>query len=270
MEAPRQDAGHVFKEAAAGDVGQRVDAARSDEGQQALHIDAGGLDQVVDQQALVVEQGRAVELPALVGGEAAHQRIAVGVDARGGEADQHIAFRHAVARQLLAALDRADAEARKVVVAGRVHAGHFRRLAADQRAAGHAAAFGDAGNDPLGNARIELAGGEIIKEEQGLGTLNDEIVDAHGDQIDADGVMPVMVDGELDLGADAVVAGDQQRVLVAGGLQIEERAETAEFGVRAGARCHPRERADRLDQRVAGGDVYPRLGVGIGLRSFVG
>ena len=46
-----------------------------------------------------------------------------------------MAGRNPLAGQLLAALDRADAEAGKVVVAWRIHARHFRRLAADQRAA---------------------------------------------------------------------------------------------------------------------------------------
>ena len=49
----------------------------------------------------------------------------------------------ALAGQHLVALDRADAEAGEVVVALGVHARHFGRLAADQRAAGLPAALGD-------------------------------------------------------------------------------------------------------------------------------
>ena len=54
------------------------------------------------------------------------------------------------ARQELAALDGADREAGEVVVAAVVHARHLGRLAADQRAAGLAAALGDAGDDARG------------------------------------------------------------------------------------------------------------------------
>ena len=60
-------------------------------------------------------------------------------------------------------------------------------------------------------AVVELAGGEIIEEEERLGALDDQVVDAHRDEVDADPVVPVMVDRQLQLGADAVIGGDQQR-----------------------------------------------------------
>ncbi len=44
----------------------------------------------------------------------------------------------------LAALGRTDREAREIVVVALIHAGHFGRLAADQRAARPTAAFGNA------------------------------------------------------------------------------------------------------------------------------
>ena len=59
---------------------------------------------------------------------------------------------------------------------------------------------------------IELAGGEIVEEEQRLGALHDEVVDAHGDEIDADRVVDAGLDGDLELGADAVVGGDQDGI----------------------------------------------------------
>ena len=95
------------------------------------------------------------------------------------------------------------------------------------------------GDDPLGDAVVELAGGEIVEEEQRLGALDDEVVGAHRDEVDADRVVPVVVDRELELGADAVVGGDQQRVGIAGRLGIEEPAEAADLGVRARARASP-------------------------------
>ncbi len=45
-------------------------------------------------------------------------------------------------------------------------------------------------------------------------------------------VVPVVVDRELELGADAVVAGDQQRIVVARRLRIEETAEAADLARR--------------------------------------
>ena len=60
--------------------------------------------------------------------------------AGGGKADDRIACGNVRARQQLAALGGADGKAGEVVVVVRVEAGHFRGLAADQRAAGLAAA----------------------------------------------------------------------------------------------------------------------------------
>ena len=66
----------------------------------------------------------------------AHQREAVGMDAGGGQADEHVARRHVRAGQERAALGGADGEAREVVIALGVEARHLGGLAADQRAAG--------------------------------------------------------------------------------------------------------------------------------------
>ena len=166
------------------------------------------------------------------------------------------------ARQQRAALGRADGKAGEIVVARRVKARHFRRLAADQRRAGLPAALGDAGDDGARHREIELAGGEIIEEEQRLGALHDQVVDAHGDEVDADGLVPPGLDGDLDLGADAVVGGDQHRVAKAGRLQVEQRAEAAEIGACARPRRRPGQRLDRLDKRIARIDVDAGLGIG--------
>ena len=116
--------------------------------------------------------------------------------------------------------------------------------------------------------RIEPAGGEIIEEEQGLRALDHEVVDAHGDEVDADRVEDAGVDGDLQLGADAVSGGDQHRIAVAGGLEVEQAAETADFGVGAGPPRRAHERLDRLDKGISGVDID--AGIGIGHARFSG
>ena len=128
-----------------------------------------------------------------------------------GQAEQHVALGDA-ARQLAAALHRPDREAREVEVARRIHARHLGGLAADQRRAGLGAAGGDAFDDAGRGRDLELAGGEVVEEEQRLGALADQVVDAHRHQVDADGVEPAGVDREPELGADAVGRGDEDRV----------------------------------------------------------
>ena len=186
------------------------------------------------------------------------------MDARRRQADQHVADLDVGARQHLAALDRADGEAREIVVAAAVHARHLGGLAADQRAAGLVAALGDAGDDLARDGDVELAGRIVVEEEQRLGALHDQVVDAHRDEIDADRRVAAGLDGDLELGADAVVGGDQDRVLVAGRLEVEEAAEAAEVGAgpRPARRLH--QRLDGLDQRIAGIDVDAGITVGDG------
>ena len=74
------------------------------------------------------------------------------------------------------------------------------------------------------------------------------------------------LDGDLELGAHAVVGSNQDRVLEAGPLQVEQRAEAAEVGIRAGPPRRLGERLDGLHQRVAGVDVDAALAVGEGRR----
>ena len=62
-------------------------------------------------------------------------------------------------------------------------------------------------------------------------------------------------DGDHQLGADAIVGGDQHRIAIAGRLEIEQAAETAEIGVGAWSAGRLDHRLDGLDQRVASIDV---------------
>ena len=106
-------------------------------------------------------------------------------------------------------LDDADAEAGEIVVLAVVHAGHLGGLAADQRAPACTQPSTMPRDHGLGDLDLQLAGGVVVQEEQRLGALHDDVVDAHGDQIDADRVVAAGVDREPQLGADPVGAGDQ-------------------------------------------------------------
>ena len=75
---------------------------------------------------------------------------------------------------------------------------------------------------------LEPAGGVVVEEEQRLGALHDDVVDAHRHQVDADRVGDARLDRDLELGADAVGAGDQDRVLEARRLEVEQAAEAAQ------------------------------------------
>ena len=114
--------------------------------------------------------------------------------------------------------------------------------------------------------RSEPSDGEVIEEEQGFGPLHDDVVDAHGHEVDADRVVAAGLDGDLDLRADAVIGGHQHRIAEPRRLEVEQTAETADLGVGAGAAGGAHERPDGLDHGVAGVDVDAGLRVSQTLR----
>jgi hypothetical protein len=102
---------------------------------------------------------------------------------------------------------------------------------------------------------------EVVEEEQRLGALHEDVVDAHRHQILAHGVVAVELERQLELGAHAVGARNQHRLLVLL-RQLEQRAETADAGHHAFAHGALGKRLDPVDQRVAGFDVNTGIAVG--------
>jgi len=164
----------------------------------------------------------------------------------------------------------AHREAREVEVAVGVHARHLGGLATDQRAARAAAALGDARHDAAAGLHIEVACRVVVEKEQGLGALDDNVVHAHRHQVDADRVGDAGLDRDHQLGADAVGAGDQDRVLEARGLEVEQAAEAAQAAHDTLAVGALGQRLDVLDQRVARVDIDARFLVREGRSVVVG
>ena len=160
------------------------------------------------------------------------------------------------------ALHRAHGKTCKVEIAPMIHARHFRRLAADQRAARRLTACRNAVDDAGGLFHIQLACGKIIKEKQWLCPLADQIIDAHRHQIHADCVHMARVNRNAQFGAHTIRCRHQNRVFIPRAFQIKQRAKPAK------ARHHPRPRRafgrwlDRLDQRIARINVHARLRIG--------
>src|SRR5439155_816640 len=78
------------------------------------------------------------------------------------------------------ALDDADGEARQVVLTGGVQVGELRGLAADEGAAREPAAGDDALHDRLDARRVKTRGADVVEEIEGLGAVDEDVVDAHG------------------------------------------------------------------------------------------
>ena len=86
-------------------------------------------------------------------------------------------------------------------------------LAPYQCAAGLAATFGDAGNKVVDEIGIGPAERDGVQEEQWLCALGGDVIDAHGNDIDADRVVLSEGPGDNRLRASAVCAQDEHGVL---------------------------------------------------------
>src|SRR5439155_476307 len=195
----------------------------------------------------------------------ADQRIAVGMRAARGEPEDHVARpdRAPVDDALL--LHHAEREAGKIVFVLGEGVRMLGRLAADQRAAGQLATRSDTLDDLRRNAHVELFADVVVEEEQRFSPASENVVDAHRHEIDAHRVVPLPLEGELELGADAVGSRHEHRVTVFL-RDLAQRAETADAGEHLGPQRAPGERLDRLDQRVAGLDVDAGVAVGKSFR----
>src|SRR4029078_7838926 len=115
----------------------------------------------------------------------------------------------------------------EIVIAGLVEARHLGSLAADQRAPRLFASQRDPFHDQGAYLGRKLAAGKIVEEEERFGALYDEVIDRHRDTIDADRVVDVGFNRDLDLGADAIGGGDQHRIGEARTLEVEKSPEAA-------------------------------------------
>jgi len=190
----------------------------------------------------------------------AGERVAVGVQALGRQPQQQVSLLHP-AGQGPVLLHHADDEAGHVVVVFGVGARHLRRLAADQRAGELGAGPGEAADDLLDPQRVHPPQRDVVEEEKRQRPLHQDVVDAVGDQIVADGVVDAGGDRHLDLGADAVGGGDQHRVAVAREVGTEHAAEGADLGEHSGVEGAAGERLDAVLRRVRRSDVDTRLAV---------
>jgi len=231
--------------------------------QAAQGVDAGRLEQFLAKRA-----AQLVHVPVHVPTCALEehlpgQRVAVGVQAAAGEREHGVPGLDPLRPEQVVCLDHACRRAREVVLVGIEQAGVLGRLAADQRSAGEPAPLGHPGHDGGDALGHDPAAGDVVGDEQRLGTADDEVVHEHADQVLADGVVPVHPLGDGDLGAHPIGGRRQQRSAVApqgrGVEQPGEAAETADdLGPAGPGDACPHE----LDRSVTGVDVDARGGVG--------
>jgi hypothetical protein len=129
--------------------------------------------------------------------------------------------------------------------------------------------LGDAFDHGGGGIHVEPAAGEVIEEEQRLGALHQDVIDAHRHQVLPDRVVAVPLEGQLELGADAVGARHQHRFAILF-RNLEQRAEAADAGQHLRTHGALRRWLDAFHQRIPGIDIDAGIAVGERGRGWAG
>ena len=93
--------------------------------------------------------------------------------------------------------DHPHRETGEIVLTQWVHAGHLCRLATNECASSHFAAHRDTLNNLGGNLYIQLATGKVVEKEERFGTLHQDIVDTHPNQINTNGTVSMQLECQL-------------------------------------------------------------------------
>ena len=236
-----------------------LDLHLSEQREHGLHIDLGrGEQRFAQRSAAQLFAGRS-KIAVFDVEHLSHQREPVGMHARGGKRDHDVPFLHALVVHHLVAVDDAHRKSREVVLVLGIESGHFRRLAADERAARLHAAFRDAAHDRRDLFGNVLPAGDIIEEEERFRAAADDVVHAHRHAVDAHRVVLVHEEGEFELGAHAVRARDEDGLRITRQIEREQPAESADVG--SGARRHRASDVlfHEFHRFITRGDVYARL-----------
>jgi hypothetical protein len=189
------------------------------------------------------------------------------MNTRGAQSQDMIARLDVRSRQEFAALGRADREAREVAIGAGVKTWHLGGFTADQCRPRLDAALHYALDDLHPSRGVELPCRIIIEKKKRFSTLHDKVVHAHRDEIDPDRAVNAGLDRDSQLVSDPVIGGDENRIGKTRRLEIENSAEAADFGIRAGPPCCAHERLDLFDHGIAGIDID--AGPGIGEARFI-
>ena len=111
------------------------------------------------------------------------------------------------------------------------------------------------------HARLELAGAQIVQEKQRLGAEHGDVIGTMVDEIRPDGVVRVHCKGNLEFCANAVHAGNQDRLAILPDVESEQTPEASHFAKHFSAmRGRQQLRQRRLDL-VAQINVHSRTGI---------
>src|ERR1035437_8973380 len=191
-------------------------------------------------------------------------RVAVGVEAGGGQADKHIGRLDSRAGHHLVAVHRTHDKARQVVLPVRTKARHLRCFASDQDATAGLAGIGHAGHHALRHLRDQLAAGHVVQKKQGRGALDSDVIDAVIHQVRAYVAVHPQLESHLQLGSHPIDGTHQDGIFPPLQVQPEERPEAAHFSLYIAITGLLRQVRNAFLDVIGSEEVYPCISVGCG------
>jgi hypothetical protein len=198
------------------------------------------------------------------------------VDSGRGQTDEDVAGLDIGCRQDQIPFDGTDGETGQVVVvcAGSamaklklvrltrmVHSRHLGSLSSNQRTSSLQTTLGDALDDIRGNRHVQLGARKVVEEVERLGTLDNQVVDAHRHEINTDGRMLADIERDSKLGSNTVRTGDQNGIPEPSALEVECTSESSNLAVGSWSTSGFDDGLDGVDEGVA--VVYRDTGRGI-------
>ena len=126
------------------------------------------------------------------------------------------------------------------------------------------AGFCQAFDNLLRDARVELAHGQVVHEEERGRALHGNVIHAVVHQVGADSVVDTHLESQLQLGPHAIHTGDENRIEVLSLVHSEEPAEAADLAQNAFGEGFMRKVLDPLLGAVSLIDIYARIRVSDG------
>ena len=161
--------------------------------------------------------------------------------------------------QISATLHRTNGKTSEVEIAIMIHTGHFSGFTTDQRATAVFTALCDAVNDAGRAVHVQFTCREIVEEEQRLCTLTYEVVHAHCNEVDANGINVARINRDAEFRANPVGSRNEDRILISRTLEVEQSTKTAQtrHNTRTGRAF--RGRFDPFNKRIACVDIHTRV-----------
>ncbi|KAH3660356.1 hypothetical protein OGAPHI_006942 [Ogataea philodendri] len=149
-----------------------------------------------------------------------------------------------------------------VVMTWSVHSWHLTGLSSNKCTARQFATIGNSFHECSSNLDVKVCSCKVVQEHQWLSSLNNQIVDIHGNQVNSNGVVNVHNLGHPQLSSNTIGGSNKQSIVdvsVSRLLEVEKTSESSNLGVCSRSLGRSDALFDLLNELVTGIDRNSRV-----------